>query len=306
MGGSRWTPEEVEVLRESYGTVSPRLVAQKVNRSLGAVEKKARREGIESERNWTRQETETLESLYGSTPTAEIADRLGRSTKAVYGKASYEGFTGTKRQYDVNHHFFRQADTELSAYWLGALMADGNVRRERPVLRLSVHADDINWVRQFKRDVEATYPVRESRLEGRSPMVTLGIYSQEMKDDLGTQGVVPGKQEGHPNPKVPVNLLHHYVRGLFDGDGCLYIQPSEQPVVTITGTLSQARWLHERIPAQRWGYRGDGGVYEQSDGTVKWQIGGRLKVLGFRDWLYNEATRWMDRKRKKFYEIEEG
>lgn len=83
-----WTEAEDAVLREVYprgGTVA--AVAALPARGGVAVQRRARRLGLDHPRAWARKDVQRLRDLWLVRPTAQIARELGRTTKAVFQKA---------------------------------------------------------------------------------------------------------------------------------------------------------------------------------------------------------------------------
>lgn len=71
------------------------------------------------------------------------------------------------------------------------------------------------------------------------------LTSDKMFNDLCSHGCVPNKSLVLTFPKdIPENLIHHFIRGYFDGDGSVFIlnhkwikNPKTNPVVCYRETL---------------------------------------------------------------------
>ena len=114
------------------------------------------------------------------------------------------------------------AETPEVAYWAGFLMADGGVARNRTsfVISLSLSTDDLDHLLKFrdfigKRDDPGTMP---------QDMRRVAVGSKRLGDDLARWGVIPNKTYVGSIPSdIPQELIPHYIRGLIDGDGGIYI-----------------------------------------------------------------------------------
>lgn len=123
-----------------------------------------------------------------------------------------------------NFEFFKNIDTEEKAYWLGFLLADGCVVGHRLQLRLSI--EDVNHLEQFREHIGFTdcsigevhgYQARQRK---RYHACDLVIQSPKIIKDLARHNLVARKTACEkPSIHIPKHLEHHYIRGMFDGDG---------------------------------------------------------------------------------------
>jgi hypothetical protein len=134
-----------------------------------------------------------------------------------------------------NESFFDAIDTEVKAYWLGFVTADGCVyprHGSAPAkVMLSLSAKDKAHVERFSSDIGSNYPTsiltRKSKWgdfhNSTSEMASTQIYSDRMAESLIRLGVIPKKstRETPSDSMFDAALRRHYWRGLIDGDGCL-------------------------------------------------------------------------------------
>ncbi len=129
--------------------------------------------------------------------------------------------TANYRQYTMDEGYFARIDTERKAYWLGFIIADGNVHLNR--LTIGVQVQDIGHLEQFLEDVGSNSPVVRGKTSGYSDkeQCRVRLNSQQLISDLGKLGVVPRKsgREVAPLGSIPDNLHRHFWRGVVDGDG---------------------------------------------------------------------------------------
>ena len=127
----------------------------------------------------------------------------------------------THRRYHLDEAFFDIIDTEDKAYWLGFLTADGKIGDDH--VDLALQEQDAEHLYKFTSSLRSNHPVvlRESTLQGkvyRHAIVRIG--STRLVATLKRLGV--GERKSFvvsPCEQVPVDLLPHYWRGVFDGDG---------------------------------------------------------------------------------------
>lgn len=143
-----------------------------------------------------------------------IISHLRKHGVQIRGKAGYKPL--------INDTYFDLIDTERKAYFLGYLMADGNVmKRERsqPVIRMELSIQDRFILEELKKDLNAYTKV----LDTRKNCCSLRIHSQKLFDSLGQYGIVPNRVKSFPQEQIPEKLTNHFLRGFFDGDGWMSI-----------------------------------------------------------------------------------
>lgn len=128
----------------------------------------------------------------------------------------------SQTKYKVNHNFFENIDSESKAYFLGLLMADGCNTRNG--FRIMLQKKDEKIIKKLKKELGFTgklfYQKFRSGKKYYGDGVMLNIYSQKISDDLSKFGVVPRKSHISDFPKgISKELEHHFIRGVFDGDG---------------------------------------------------------------------------------------
>lgn len=132
--------------------------------------------------------------------------------------------TDCLRKYTINHNYFDIIDNEHKAYWLGFLMADGYNKEDRNAIVLSLQKEDEYILKEFLKDVgsnkEISY-VYNKQFDSYSAKAY--VNSVHMSQQLSKLGVVQNKSFicKYPYEYIPQELEHHFIRGLFDGDGCI-------------------------------------------------------------------------------------
>jgi len=152
-----------------------------------------------------------------------IAKRLGIGRDKVYyalrtTKTSRRSNSKAHRKYLLNERFFEVIDSEVKAYWLGFMSADGNVSGN--LVQIDLHEMDADHLKRFARDLESDYEVglrKTPWLQAR-----LGFFSQQMAVDLASHGVTERKSATLIPWPGPPELMRHYWRGYFDGDGSIF------------------------------------------------------------------------------------
>lgn len=153
-------------------------------------------------------------------------------------------------KYYYNKNFFEKIDNEKKAYWLGFLYADGCIneifRDGKPkgmTLEVSLSSKDETHLEKFLNDIESNVTIRKKivKLNGKKyDCRRVTICCTKMCRDLIKLGCTPRKSLTltFPNDSiVSKKLLNHFIRGYFDGDGCVYFNDITRTMkVILVGT----------------------------------------------------------------------
>lgn len=206
---------------------------------------------------------------------------------------------GQKHLY--NYNVFKQIDTEEKAYWLGFLYADGYINIDKGIeLTLAEYDyDHLVKFRDFIGDKSIKISYKESCKAYR-----VCINSKEIAQDLINLGCKQAKSLTLTFPtseQVPEYLIHHFMRGYFDGDGCVY-DCYDQKAFSILGTHDFLNKYEEYLllalereyPTKRLHDK------RHSENTEFIQYTGNLQSKKWFSFLYNNATIYLERKYNKF------
>ena len=203
-------------------------------------------------------------------------------------------------KYEFISNFFNKIDTEEKAYWFGFLYADGNITFPNRV-ELGLSPKDKNHFEKFTNLFELkTYNGTRS--------IKCIITNKKMYDSLKIKGFSTNKTYESDLgifDHVPNNLLHHFIRGLFDGDGCIceyinkdyknwsfdicgepiFIEEIQKLIISNAG-VNKRKLLSSSISFIKY---------------TRW--GARRDIVKIRDFLYKDATIFMERKRDKMFNV---
>lgn len=125
----------------------------------------------------------------------------------------------------INQNFFDNIDTEAKAYFLGFLIADGNIFQTKQGLynlSLEINKRDEKILWELKELLNADSKISyRTRLTGDFAKICIG--SNHLCNSLMKYGVIPQKTKKLLQlPKIKSDLEKHFLRGLIDGDGSIY------------------------------------------------------------------------------------
>lgn len=124
------------------------------------------------------------------------------------------------QKYTLNNDYFDSIDNETKAYFLGFLYADGCNHKQNNAFNLQLKESDKYILDIFKKDLEYTGPLL--KVQKKNIHYNLNVFSKKICQTLEKLGVVANKTFLLNNiPDINSELLHHFIRGVFDGDGCI-------------------------------------------------------------------------------------
>lgn len=176
---------------------------------------------------WNENDIKFLKENYKNMTNKELAKILNRTKTAIDIKINKLGLK--KSKYYYNENFFEIIDTEEKAYWLGFIYADGYIAKSGLYgneFGIELQKNDYNHLQKFnksiKGNIEVKYRKRVCNLNNKEyETCFIRLYSKNIVNDLIKNGVIENKSLSIELPKIDDNLMKHFIRGYFDGDGCI-------------------------------------------------------------------------------------
>lgn len=235
--------------------------------------------------------------------TAQIAEILGCCHSNVSKRLKklgirYQRDYSKVRRSRIGRHlidtdYFKSIDSEAKAYFLGLMYSDGSVTKNQFYLKLK----DEDIIQKFREELKSSAPIR--RIEEPFSAYILTISCKELCNQLIKHGCVPNKTRTIQVPKLREDLYRHFIRGFFDGDGCLQLQDKIYHC-RFDLTSASIKFLKEIRPmitqhAKTNGYLGKESKYEV------WHLNySGHQVENILDWLYQDSHFYLQRKYDKY------
>ena len=210
---------------------------------------------------------------------------------------------GKARKHEVRDDYFDEIG-EPQAYWLGFLQGDGSISADGVTLRLK--ESDRSHVVAFRDALGTTQPIDENTatVGGRSfSNYTARIYSRRLVTRLAGLGLRPRKTFDSEFPNyLASRLIPHWLRGLFDADGCIHRLPNTCSLNwSLCGygdlMVSTRAYIESVTDQGRVRVRGQKG-YDQR--WKSFRYGGITTPRALYYLMYEDATIWLGRKREIF------
>jgi len=195
---------------------------------------------------------------------------------------------------------FETIDTEEKAYWLGFLYADGSVGSKEHKIELGLAEQDLKQIEKFRDFIGI---MNKISYRPATKSYRYSFRSESCKEDLIKQGCVPKKSlilKFPTNEQVSLNLIKHFIRGYFDGDGW-FTNTEECFQVGIIGTEDFIKGFLDNIEIKNKNNK----IFDvhREDGAKRYVFGAYQDVLNFLNWIYKDSNVYLDRKYEHYLDF---
>ena len=256
-------------------------------------------------KRYTKDEEQWLIENYPTATRKELTEKLNRNFDAIRDKAKRLGVFRDKelivsrmaetKSMCGNHSYFKTWSKDM-AYVLGMWFADGNVSSKGHYIHLALRKDDKEILDNIKEKFEFT-----GKLIKDKNNLKLTISSKDLHSDLINLGCIPNKSYINTTPiDIPQKYLQDFIRGYFDGDGCLTLNKYNQKgysysyfEVKLLGSKDFIYWLKDNIPFTH------SSLTQRTENC--WQISyfnNQAKL--FMSWIYENKGLFLERKFIKY------
>ncbi|MBQ0141034.1 MAG: LAGLIDADG family homing endonuclease, partial [Kurthia sp.] len=231
------------------------------------------------------------------------ADRSGLAKKL---KEAGIDVVNRHNETKFDENIFDNINTEEKAYWLGFIYADGFISSNSNEFEISLKGSDIDHLQKFNQFMNHTDPNHVKLgtvvLKGKSfSRCRWGVTNKHLWNTLNSYGCVPNKSLvlKFPNLEIfsdPI-LINHFIRGYFDGDGCLIKVKRKsgiKPSSSLLGTFEFLSKVKEILELQ--GFDVSKLIFHpEKPKTYELDIHAKSRY-SFLDYLYKGANIYLDRK----------
>ena len=229
-------------------------------------------------------------------------------------------FSESNRKYPINENFFDVIDTQEKAYFLGFLFADGCNHEIRVSINLSEKDKDmlekLNLLIHPKGKPLYRGDARTSQFKNKNTLAHtkvnyhLVIENKHVAETLSKYGCVPRKTNvlQFPHKSIKPDMLPHFIRGYFDGDGSISLlgKFQGQAYISITSTRSfceSIRNITKKI------LRIESVILEKNyaaENVTELRIRIMEDILKFLEWIYKDSTIHLNRKYERYQKLHEN
>jgi hypothetical protein len=213
-----------------------------------------------------------------------------------------------KSKYTVNEDFF-STDSEAGFYVAGFMAADGNVfhgkQFKTSLLTVGLSSSDREHLVKMKTVMDFTGPISDysywnDSYKAMTNSSWIKIYcSKKLVSDIGSKfNVLPQKTFTYTFPINIINheMVRHFIRGYFDGDGCFYVPKDIHHSISfeLLGTQSFLETV-KKILEQECGFQSKVRVIKTKN-IYRLRYSGKEQLIKIANYLYGDSTIYLQRK----------
>lgn len=206
--------------------------------------------------------------------------------------------------YKINENFFDNFSTPNQAYILGLLYADGYCNSNKNMIRITLQEEDKELLEKIRTILNFEKPLyfdeRSMKTLNCKNTYSLTIINKHLCNTLYSLGVVDRKSLILKFPTMSKELIRHFVRGYFDGDGhinnpnisrgcSINIVSSKDFCNDLSDYLNKLLNIHTKVCD-----------VNSNELTKRIVCTKKEESLKFLSWIYNDAELYMDRKYKTY------
>lgn len=215
----------------------------------------------------------------------------------------------SKRKYTLNESYFDEIDTPNKAYILGFLYADGYNNRINNSVVLSLSKEDREILEKISEEVGSNKPLFESDYVNKNDgterhMLILTMASKHMCEALEKWGLTQNKTFIITFPDfLKEDLIPHFVRGYFDGDGCAcstFDKGRPKFQITLMSSTQFCNGLINYLETQNIHFHINQ-PFRKSEKNKIVRSGSNKELPKFINLIYKDADLYLNRKRNKCY-----
>jgi hypothetical protein len=243
--------------------------------------------------------TKIIKEYMNGEPVSRLSIHFGIHRSTVQRILKRNGVVLRNRTYvrNCNDDVF-SSYTKESCYWAGFIAADGHIRRGRNTLSIKLAITDYDHLVKFKQFIGTT-----NEIKCNNNYCYIDITNPHIVADLNTNFLIENNKTFTLRfPFVPYEMQSHFIRGFFDGDGCI----TKTTTITTSFTCASPMFMDELkklIFTLGIRLKGRNKVPPTSKAKqISYSGTNSIKIM---EWLYSDASEdiLLTRKRDKYEQI---
>ena len=313
-----WTQDQIDYLIDNYCYKTNDEIGNKINKTARAVTYKAFELSLSADTDWDSNEIEILKTNYLNKTMNELKCLIPNRTKGEILSCSHKlGLTRTKKT--CTRDFFNTIDSEEKAYWLGFFFADGYISFSEANFKkgqlataycagIKLTWSDRDHLKKFNKSINGNYKVFKETIhpDGFRKKVTeaakILVYSQQMYNDLNKY-FDRDKTYTAKFPSISDELMRHFIRGYFDGDGCFTFTEKSFDVEFLGASKEFHQGLLKVLYSNGFECTYNSKINKYGTEMYYIHINKNQERLMFLDWIYNDCNIYLERKYQKYLNV---
>src|ERR1035438_7363512 len=213
------------------------------------------------------------------------------------------------KQYTFDENYFDIIDTEDKAYVLGLVFADGYNYEVRGVVSISLQARDKEILEKISIAMKNTKPlkfvdmVKYHKGKSHQNQYRLSFSSRHTSETLARLGCIQRKSYLCRFPTILAHLTSHFIRGYFDGDGCISYtyDHRKRPCGSVSFVGSKHFCKSLSLLLKQLEINSNVSYEKRCNKHIRRiAFGGRNQLVKFCKYIYEDASIYLNRKKAKF------
>lgn len=222
-------------------------------------------------------------------------------------KNNYCRVSNRHRTYKVVDNYFEDINSETKAYLLGFFAADGGILKDNRIM-ICLAETDRQIVELFSKELSLNKPIEindnQTGVKFRQKQFQIRFKSHRMLKDLKVFGIEYRKSLNEMSflGKIPKQLEHHFIRGYFDGDGCISTNSTRKTPSYLCTITNSTRGILEEFSKVFTTLGIKHKIYSATNKSIYYTLyttSTRYSCL-LGEYLYKESTIFLQRKKDKF------
>lgn len=231
-----------------------------------------------------------------------ISKQLNCYPQAVASVLKHIGEYKSYRPNQGNTRYFQNIDSNIKAYFLGFIAADGCVQsngKNSYGLTITLHEKDRVILDKLREEIGSEKPLI---LIPSKNHIRFTLFNKDMYNDLNKLGIVPNKSLIIEDiiKNIPQEYRHSFVLGYFDGDGSVTLPTdprkpnmnTKRIAIFIRGTKELLSGIVEELNLDQYGLT-------KYDSTYTLSFSKKSEIIKFFN-LYTKNNFYLNRKYEKF------
>lgn len=235
-----------------------------------------------------------IKDNYKTTTYVEMSKMLlfkGLTDKQIRNKARSLGIKKTRT---FNDTYFDEINKKEKAYFLGLIYADGYISNECE-LGISLIYTDRRILDLLNQELGGVHIVKERKRNTSfngydyiTHSADFRVYSKPIYDGLTKNGISARKTNSNIYPKIDGEFIQHFIRGYFDGDGCVY-KHTHQGYNMVHFTCSNKKFLEylDGVITKNIGIHGK--IYKEKDKKYRLMYYRRTDAESLLNYMYYDS-----------------
>lgn len=189
-----------------------------------------------------------------------------------------------------NENYFENIDTPDKAYFVGFIISDGHVGKNKEI-KIRLNIKDIEILERFNKYLESDYKIQQTkeydkRTDKFYELCALMIYRDKLADDLHKLGINNNKSEKLDLPNISNHLIKFMIRGICDGDGGFHINEKNTCNFKLRSSTKSVLEQVQSIFIKEAGLNKVSILFDS--GCYALQYGGNINIRKIYNYLYDD------------------